>query len=502
MTVMSLVAARAAFDAGDVGAALAPLVEVWRPSRCIALGELIDALGRAVRADLAPFGRHARWLEAAERRDPRELTALLSTLTECTLPRAIERLQALAKWGPDPRTARALIRELRAPQFVGQAAAPFWHLAGALIAEGADPGSMLALQREARHHPRRDRPDLGRLLGPVVMCAVDEGEAVLRGRRPLSGSEQRVVASLHHALDERFSFRTQRLRPPSRGDLLLDAIIDDPEDDQLRRVYADWLAERSDPRGELIQLQMLEHEQAATEAQRKRASRLLRKHRRDWIRLGRVNDKTVVFERGFMSACKFLLVDRRRLDAANDTRELMTVRRLDVSGQPIADLRHLPVLPYLRSLLGVWDEHVVEICDPAASPLPRLQALTFSAPESYGPRLRARLSEGAGVPHLRHVHVGFDRYGECRRPADFAWLFNSSLGQRLRTFGLTVEADEELSAWRAYLRTKPHGPLRRLVVSERYGVQHVFERTRSGNWRKREKLSMPFFQWWPGEPLD
>lgn len=43
----------------------------------------------------------------------------------------------------------------------------------------------------------------------------------------------------------------------SEGDKLLQAILDNPEDDALRLVYADWLEERGDPRGEFIRVQVL-----------------------------------------------------------------------------------------------------------------------------------------------------------------------------------------------------------------------------------------------------
>ena len=36
---------------------------------------------------------------------------------------------------------------------------------------------------------------------------------------------------------------------------LLDEVLGHPDDDVPRRVYADWLSERGDPRGELIAVQ-------------------------------------------------------------------------------------------------------------------------------------------------------------------------------------------------------------------------------------------------------
>src|SRR6187399_705447 len=42
---------------------------------------------------------------------------------------------------------------------------------------------------------------------------------------------------------------------PSSGASLLQAVLDSPEEDGPRLVYADWLNERGDPRGEFILLQ-------------------------------------------------------------------------------------------------------------------------------------------------------------------------------------------------------------------------------------------------------
>ncbi len=500
---MSLNTARAAFEAADIALAIAPLVESWRPSRSMALGELIQAVGRAAtpwRPESAR-PRQATWLETAARHDPRELTALLETLTKCSLPLALERLHALAEWPPDPRIARELLQALSAPRYCTRGAAPFWRLAGALIAGSADPGIMVELRRRARGNPRRDLPNIGWVLCDVIDQAIAKGVAVVRRATVLSCGDQRRVASLQHWLDTRFTFATQRLERTSRGDDLLDAILDDPDDDNLRRVYADWLVEKNDPRGEFIQLQMLEHDGVATEAQQRRAARLLRKHRRAWVGRGCVREWSAVFERGFVSAGVLCHVDERRLDASIVTRALMTMRRLDLDGQPFRDLQHLPVLPHLRCLLGAWDENVLAICAPTAPPLPHLQALTFMAPEGCGRTLRTRLARTANLPNLRHLHID-DTCGVHHRPESLTWLLDSPLGHRLHTFGLTVETDDELYAWRRYLDETPPSAHRRLVVSQEYGRGYLFERTMG---RAPKELPWPsggLAQWWPGCRLD
>src|SRR5262245_50567842 len=41
----------------------------------------------------------------------------------------------------------------------------------------------------------------------------------------------------------------------NQADAFVQAILDDPDDDSLRLIYADWLEERGDPRGEFIRVQ-------------------------------------------------------------------------------------------------------------------------------------------------------------------------------------------------------------------------------------------------------
>jgi uncharacterized protein (TIGR02996 family) len=92
------------------------------------------------------------------------------------------------------------------------------------------------------------------------------------------------------------------------GDSLLAAIFAEPQVDEHRRVYADWLCERGDPRGEFILLQLSEREGLASEATRERARSLMRGRVKAWLGpLDHVLDrKRVVFERGFpaRASCK------------------------------------------------------------------------------------------------------------------------------------------------------------------------------------------------------
>jgi uncharacterized protein (TIGR02996 family) len=91
---------------------------------------------------------------------------------------------------------------------------------------------------------------------------------------------------------------------------LLDAIVRDPDADEPRRVYADWLIEEGDPRGEFIQAQCAlasadeELDDEKTRALRRRVRELLKEHRAAWLapvkKIG-LDPDCWTFERGFVA---------------------------------------------------------------------------------------------------------------------------------------------------------------------------------------------------------
>jgi uncharacterized protein (TIGR02996 family) len=98
---------------------------------------------------------------------------------------------------------------------------------------------------------------------------------------------------------------------------LLAAIRAAPDDDAPRLVYADWLIERGDPRGELIQVQcaLARRPDDATLAARQRV--LLTRHRAAWTQhLPIWARESATFERGFVTSC--VVPDEARLLAGED----------------------------------------------------------------------------------------------------------------------------------------------------------------------------------------
>src|SRR5580704_16967148 len=87
-------------------------------------------------------------------------------------------------------------------------------------------------------------------------------------------------------------------------DDFLQAILDDPADDTPRLIYADWLEERGDPRGEFIRVQcelatMHRYDSGRNDLQA-RETALLRKHGKLWAEPIRRYVKRYGFRRGFV----------------------------------------------------------------------------------------------------------------------------------------------------------------------------------------------------------
>ncbi len=110
---------------------------------------------------------------------------------------------------------------------------------------------------------------------------------------------------------------------------LVAAIYRAPDDDAPRMVYADWLQERGDPRGEFITLQLAVARGDATRASRTRQAALLAEHMKAWLGplASMVKSTTVKFARGFLDACELKGTWDQRLD---DDPAWSTVRALTV----------------------------------------------------------------------------------------------------------------------------------------------------------------------------
>jgi carbon storage regulator CsrA len=146
--------------------------------------------------------------------------------------------------------------------------------------------------------------------------------------------------------------------PPARSPeelAFLQAVLNEPDDEAIRLIFADWLEERGDPRGEFIRIQcQLANLPAGPDWQRlrKRERALLDSHATSWKAYLPYVLRTATFERGFVEAAELFvsefLAHAKAIFAQAPLRRL----RAQLPGGPLARaaLTALAASPYLARL--------------------------------------------------------------------------------------------------------------------------------------------------------
>jgi uncharacterized protein (TIGR02996 family) len=132
----------------------------------------------------------------------------------------------------------------------------------------------------------------------------------------------------------------------THDDAFLQAILENPDDDAPRLIYADWLEERGDPRGEFIRIQC---QLAALSANHERRSvlerherELLEHHQDRWLGQLRPSLRDWTYRRGFLDA---ISVPAATYVHHASLTLLATVRRVQV------DLMGFEPSPYILELV-------------------------------------------------------------------------------------------------------------------------------------------------------
>jgi uncharacterized protein (TIGR02996 family) len=230
--------------------------------------------------------------------------------------------------------------------------------------------------------------------------------------------------------------------PHVKGDDLLAAVLRDPDDEAVRLVYADWLEERGDPRGEFIRVQC---ELARMDAARPvilsaysscswgmwealadavdvpgrseleaREAALLEEHQDEWLGgLAELEAAEWRFRRGFVESVNLIAEDY--LENAAALARAAPIRDVEVEdvGGHIAALAALPQLGRLRSLSlkGEPQEDAESIRPLAASPrlagLKRLEVFNhYFGDEGAAALAASRRLAGLEVLYLEDCAIG------------------------------------------------------------------------------------------------
>jgi uncharacterized protein (TIGR02996 family) len=269
--------ARISIERGELSIALPILIAQWREVRAPELGELIDRIDDRVNA--TPFeGSTSNWLAAAVDADELVRGRLLRAIPKHTLDDTATMLEAATVWD-DPRLTKILRGLLVELPWTGRRSRDGWRRIFRAIYQHDDPRlpefacALPPTWTVGADMQRFLTDELANAIHPMTVVELPEAEALLAllGERDKPG-------------------------PIETEEDLLARIYERPEDDAPRAVYADWLLERDNPRGEFISLQL---RAAKDEAAAKREAALLKKHHKAW--LGPLDPvvRDVKFRRGF-----------------------------------------------------------------------------------------------------------------------------------------------------------------------------------------------------------
>lgn len=280
----------------------------------------------------------------------------------------------------------------------------------------------------------------------------------------LAEARERLVGTVPEAPDAALlAALRDAIHPPPPDDEagLLARIYAAPEDDHPRAVYADWLSERGDPRGEFITLQLA--------GETKRAQKLLKGNELAWA--GPIADalakKGLVYERGFVARAQTKFKNPKVVTDLGDAPEWATlVEILGVhSAYEVGASHHTdhvgPAFRGLRILRGIGEGGVLKLAAGGPWRIEHLE-IDLDTPETVDamPRLST-------LPELRSLRLTRVR----RNPG---WLWSCPLVATLRE--LTLDAVDP----------------RILPAAERTGIQRLVFRTHRGSIEYTREGSGPF----------
>jgi len=241
-----LVQAAQHLAAGRIVPSVEAMLEVWRRTRAPELADRIDRASRFLPSWDRPIAAdkesaHEAWMAAVAADPVGAMPALVLNVNVPAAAQAERHLVELAGLPEDPRISLRLAA-VACFYWLSPERRKYLNSLWEILAKHRDVRTCAHLRREFRDftgtyydHHRQGK----RIVGDFVLAPGDP--TLPEEEKPRLGGIDAALAQLERATE-----RTE-LR-------LLEAIAEEPADDERRLVYADWLSERGHPRGELIVL--------------------------------------------------------------------------------------------------------------------------------------------------------------------------------------------------------------------------------------------------------
>ncbi|HET9988310.1 MAG TPA: TIGR02996 domain-containing protein, partial [Kofleriaceae bacterium] len=417
-TSAPLLEASNALAAGEPVRALPLLLAAWRAHRSDRLAALVERVSDLAEAaqpkvpGATTKARLAAGLALLKAGDPVDVPRVFRLLADVKIAEAAALVPALAKLAPDPRFLRQLVALLVAPPWGSSTGRKLWRaLFDALVAQG-DPRSTAQLTAIDF------RPIIGNDWGTVEMTKLVKRTVARITATP--AVDDAATAAACAAIEQALAHDT------GDGDALLARIYAAPNDLGPRTIYADWLQERGDPRGELIALQLAHAGTAPSDAQRRREAQLLENHGAEW--LGALAPACVGEPRFAGGFAVELRVDVGRALGTIGAPAWSTVTGLWLGPHdawPRALVRH----PVMRELRFVDNVTLADVRAIVADREPwAIAGLGIDLHDGVDKRDLAALATLAKLPALREL--GLDLPWNAK-PAVFRALWSTPLGKRL-----------------------------------------------------------------------
>lgn len=349
-----------ALSSSDWSSAVEVLLSAWRFKKSERLSNLLDDLdNKIVIKQLEPVTTSG----AKNRADAWELRDILNQTIDIPIlidyikneiritPAMMELTISLALSRPtDPRIAAELYRFLIEPPYQSNVGNKFYpHLLDGLEIINAPHINKKIIQLATEYE---GKVRVIRGLGKINMPQFHEVAKKLSSNQvdiPLTEAELQLCDQVAELIN-------QNADNSKLDEQLIETVYQNPLDLSARLVYSDSLMQKNDPRGEFIALQCAK--QAGKQTRREKV--LFNKYKTHWI--GKIEPylsrTDIVFENGFLSACKLDSLYGEPLNSIVGLQEWSTVKEIDLCNVygSLTDFLLHPVMKSLERIYSVGDD--------------------------------------------------------------------------------------------------------------------------------------------------
>lgn len=234
-------------------------LDAWRITRSPRFAAIVDAISakEPERELVGASGKKvdvAKWFALADAGDWRDLPRLVATITAGNSPQALERVNKLRE-RDDPRLVRGLLAIVEEAPYTAGTSRKFWQAVIAALEASNDVRARDGMLDLSRRYKTINDTNMGAWIGG----ALSKAAAKIGEPKPLDAEQAAALEALELAIlgEAGATLPRKAPKPAISPEEMFANIVEAPDDDDARLVYADVLAELGQSeRAELIVLQV------------------------------------------------------------------------------------------------------------------------------------------------------------------------------------------------------------------------------------------------------